>query len=163
MIMSLKQRINEICTKDIIEPQRIHPSPLLSRNRTGDQRRQQTLCDKGDHSFVWRKKLPQTEKPKPQTDLFCKRPENINVKWSSRRNTQIITLSRLSRTSVLPSSSSYLLSMERRRLYPLWLIILLIDWLIDFYFEGMGRLYTGYISSEIVQVNTQCAKDNFYM
>ena len=26
------------------------------------------------------KKLPQTEKPKPQTDLFCKRPENINVK-----------------------------------------------------------------------------------
>ena len=114
---------NEICTKDIIEPQHIHPSPPLFRNRTGDQRRQQTLCDKGDNSFVWRKKLPQTEKPKPQTDLFCKRPENINVKWRSRRNTQTITLSRLSRTSVLPSSSSYLLSMERRRLYPLWLII----------------------------------------
>ena len=45
-------KANEICTKDIIEPQHIHPSPLLSRNRTGDQRRQQTLCDKGDHSFV---------------------------------------------------------------------------------------------------------------
>ena len=43
---------NEICTKDIIEPQQIHPSPPLFRNRTGDERRQQTLCDKGDNSFV---------------------------------------------------------------------------------------------------------------
>ena len=43
---------NEICTKDIIEPQQIHPSPPLFLNRTGDERRQQTLCDKGDNSFV---------------------------------------------------------------------------------------------------------------
>ena len=97
---------NEICTKDIIEPQQIHPSPPLFRNRTGDQRRRQTLCDKGDNSFVWRKKLLQTSSSFKQI-FFCERPENINVKWRSRWNTQIITRSRLSRTSVLPSSSSY--------------------------------------------------------
>ena len=50
--MSLKQRKMKFFPKDIIEPQQIHPSPPLFRNRTGDQRRLQTLCDKGDNSFV---------------------------------------------------------------------------------------------------------------
>ena len=37
---------------------------------------------------------------------FCKRPEKINGKWRSWQNSQVITLSHLSHTSVLPSCLS---------------------------------------------------------
>ena len=48
---------NEICTKDIIEPHNMYTLLLPFSNRTEDQRRRQTLCDKGNNSFVWRKKI----------------------------------------------------------------------------------------------------------
>ena len=47
-------------------------------------------------NFVW--------KNFPWNRSFLKRPENINVKFTT--NTQLIALSSLSHTSVLPSSSS---------------------------------------------------------
>ena len=84
------------------------------------------------------KKLLQTSSSFKQI-FFCKRPENINVKWRSRWNTQIITRSRLSRTSVLPSSSSYrpVEYGKTASLSPsLWRIILCIHLFFYFYFEA---------------------------
>ena len=40
----------------------------------------------------------------PLNRSFCKRPEHSNVKWRSRQDTQVMALSRLSPTDVLPSS-----------------------------------------------------------
>ena len=44
----------------------------LLRNRTGEERRRQTLCDKRDNILF--------EKLSAKLS-FCKRPENISVKW----------------------------------------------------------------------------------
>ena len=85
------------------------------------------------------KKLLQTSSSFKQI-FFCKRPENINVKWRSRWNTQIITRSRLSRTSVLPSSSSYrpVEYGKTASLSPsLWLIILCIHLFFLFLFWSL--------------------------
>ena len=81
---------------------------LLSlRNRTGEGRSQQTLCDKPDNNFV-RKKLftKQTLLYFTFNRSFCKRSENINVKWGSLQNMQVIALSHLLHTSILLSPSS---------------------------------------------------------
>ena len=68
------------------------------RNRTGEERTRQTLRDRCDTNFVW-------NNFSPNFTLFCKGPDNFAVKKRSRQNTQVIALSRLSHTSVLPSSS----------------------------------------------------------
>ena len=64
------------------------------RNRTGEQRRQQTLCGKRDNNFF---ENFASNVIFLLTDLFVK-----------DQNMQVIALSRLSHTSVLPSSSSCL-------------------------------------------------------
>ena len=50
------------------------------RNRTGEETRRQTLCDKRDNDFL-RQTSPSFEQ------IVCKSPENMNVKWRSRQNT----------------------------------------------------------------------------
>ena len=66
------------------------------RNRTGEERRRQTLCYKRDNNYVW--------KDFPQKFSFLK-AVNIDVKWRWRQNTQVIALSLLSDTNVLLFSS----------------------------------------------------------
>ena len=58
------------------------------RNRTWEQRRRQTLCDKRDNNFVWKKICLKFHCPFNRS--FCKRPENINYKWRLRQNMQVI-------------------------------------------------------------------------
>ena len=95
------------------------PSPLVlswtmlpslivvnSRNRTGEERRQQTLCDNRDNNFVSKNLFAKLHLPWNRS--FCTRPENINVNGRPPQNSQVIALSRLSHTNVLPSSSSCL-------------------------------------------------------
>ena len=72
------------------------------RCRTEEERRLQTLCNRRDNNLVCKNFLPNFTFFK---QIFCQRPENINVKWRSRQSVQEIALSRLSHTSVLPSSS----------------------------------------------------------
>ena len=67
---------------------------LVMCNRTEEERRRQTLCDK-----FCLKKLS-AKRHFPSNRSFLKRPENINVKFTT--NSQLIALSRLSHTSVLP-------------------------------------------------------------
>ena len=66
-------------------------------NRTGEERRRQTFCDKRDDNFVWNKFSPNFTFSLDRS--FCERPENISVKWRSRQSTQVIALSHLSRTA----------------------------------------------------------------
>ena len=47
------------------------------RNRTGEERRQQTLCDKHDH-ILFEKLSAKFHFPLNRS--FCERPENVNVK-----------------------------------------------------------------------------------
>ena len=57
--------------------------PSNLRNRTGEGRKPQILCDKRDNNFAW-KNIP----PKLQllfNRSFCKRPENINVNHDKTR------------------------------------------------------------------------------
>ena len=68
------------------------------QNRSGKEGGKQTLCDKRDNNFVWNNFTFLKQ-------MFLQRPENINAKWGSRHNTQVIALSLLSHSSVLPSSS----------------------------------------------------------
>ena len=72
-------------------------------NRSGEERRRQTLCDKRDNNYVWNHiSLNFTSL---WTDLSVKDQKTlIHVKWRSKDITQIIALSRLTRTSVLLSS-----------------------------------------------------------
>ena len=67
---------------------------LVMCNRTEEERRGQTLCDK-----FCLKKLS-AKRHFPSNRSFFKRPENINVKFTT--NSQLIALSRLSHASVLP-------------------------------------------------------------
>ena len=67
---------------------------LVMCNRTEEERRRQTLCDK----FCLKKLSAKRQFPSNRS--FFKRPENINVKFTT--NSQLIALSRLSHTSVLP-------------------------------------------------------------
>ena len=71
------------------------------RNRTGEERRRQTLCDNRDNNFVWNNFTPNFSLNR----CFCKDQKTFNVNWGSRHNTQVIALSRLSHTTFLPSSS----------------------------------------------------------
>ena len=68
-------------------------------NRTEKERRRQTLCDK----FSLKKLFLKVINGFMLNVSFFSRPENINVKFTT--NKQLIALSRLSHTSVLPSSS----------------------------------------------------------
>ena len=52
------------------------------RNRTGEERRQQTLCDKHDH-ILFEKLSAKLHFPLNRS--FCERPENVNVKWRSQQ------------------------------------------------------------------------------
>ena len=68
---------------------------MNSRNRkTWEERERQTLCDKRDNNYVWKKLSVKLHLLLSRS--FCKRPENMNVLWWSRQNTQVIALSRLS-------------------------------------------------------------------
>ena len=70
---------NEICTKDIIEPPQIHPSPPLFRNRTEIKEDGKPCVTRVTTVLFEEKKLLQTSSSFKQI-FFCKRPENINVK-----------------------------------------------------------------------------------
>ena len=65
-------------------------------NRTEEERRRQTLCDK----FSLKKLFLKEINGFMLNVSFFKRPENINVKFTT--NSQLIALSRLSHASVLP-------------------------------------------------------------
>ena len=79
------------------------PTVVNLRNKTGEERRRQTLCNKRDNNFVWNNFTPNFTFLR--NIFFLQRPENINVKRESRHNTQLIALSCLSHTSILPFSS----------------------------------------------------------
>ena len=68
---------------------------MNSRNRkTWEERERQILCDKRDNNYVW-KNFPSNRVHLLLSTSFCKKPENMNVLWWSRQNTQVIVLSRL--------------------------------------------------------------------
>ena len=49
------------------------------RTRTGEEKRRQSLCDKGGNNLVWKDFPPNITFLLPNRS-FCKRPENINAK-----------------------------------------------------------------------------------
>ena len=113
------------------------PSPLPQQD--GGSKKTANPVWQGWQQFCLKKKNCCKRHLPLNRSFFCKRPENINVKWRSRWNTQIITRSRLSRTSVLPSSSSYrpVEYGKTASLSPsLWRIILCIHLFFYFYFEA---------------------------
>ena len=92
MRLTEEKRYNKFHLRLFLAEMRL--SVLVMCNRTEEERRRQTLCDK-----FYLKKLS-AKRQFPSNRSFFKRPENINVKFTT--NSQLIALSRLSHTSVLP-------------------------------------------------------------
>ena len=84
-----------------------HTRCLFCRSQDGRGKKTENLeCVTSETIILFEITLRQTSLSFKKT--FLLRPENINVKWGSRHNTRVIALSRLSHTSVLPSSSQFL-------------------------------------------------------
>ena len=77
-----------------------------SRNKMGEERRRQTLCDNRDNIFVWKNNSPNYTFL--WTDRFVKGQKTLMLREYQQKNSQVIALSRLSHTSVLASCSSCL-------------------------------------------------------